>query len=75
MKFSIQIRGYATREAFFEADSREEAKELIESGDLNFEWGKVTDFENFEFDEREAAFQLDTLGPQLGLCAPSHQNK
>jgi hypothetical protein len=61
MKFRTGIQGYATREAFFEADSLEEAKELIESGDASFEWGEVTDFDNFEFDEREAAFQLNDL--------------
>jgi hypothetical protein len=31
------------------------------SGDASFEWGEVTDFDNVEFDEREAAFQLNDL--------------
>jgi len=61
MKFETEIRGYATRKVTFEAESLEAAKEFIESGDGVFNWGEFTEFENLEFDEREAEFQLEHL--------------
>jgi hypothetical protein len=63
MTFTTTVRGYGRVEVVFEADSLEEAKSLIETGEVCFkEIPKTAYIEEFlPWDECEAEYQLSNL--------------